>query len=1522
METLELNENCCVICRNEFQNTSDAVQVTRGIPNLIKFSQCHGDDLLTDYLNEQHCQVPPGKVYVHSECRRVYVDTKRLKRNTIDTQPATPKKQKLRCSVTSFDWKINCVFCCKVVIFDSHHPDRYNDSRAARYIPLRQQILRRCEERGDHWAYSVEARLNGCIDLVAAEAVYHNNCHTRFYMNKDLAASGSNSKPKGRPEDKTMSDIFQTLCSWFDDQTELFTLDELHQKMEEISNGDSVYSTKRLKQKLLETYKEHIFFAEREGRKNVICFRDTVSMIINDAWYDDRKKDSRDEARRIVKAAAKILKSEIRDTSYTTEFYPRSDDIAKGKEWLPNLLRMFLEDIIPSEIKQASVGQSIMHAARPRSSLPPILFSLGVGLDHAYGSKWLVNHLAKLGFSISYNEVTRYKQSVVKSINTVESEIRPYPEAFTQWIADNIDHNVRTLDGKNSFHGMGIIATSIPGREFLNSQMHSIPRQPLSNDVSSVVQNKGIQIHEYIEPNQRGLSNTSFQPLLTLQWPYTLPNTIQTDLLWHSGWFASDKSDPRPSWNGFMQHVTRGNHPPKSKVYMLPVIDLKPTDENCMFSTLKYIENQARELNIPDACVTFDQPLWLLASEIIDAKNLNIINRLGGFHLLMSFLGSIGNLMDSSGLNELFETCYGPNAVIHMMSGKAVSRAIRGHFLTEAALMTKLLIMLLPQKADSLTEESFERTASPTYGIELGSDEEEETRGLANSAVESKAECLNDSELEELLELYRKLKQNEIEVDDLFQSSALIKLHASLQTLKQELIENSRTAKLWITYMDYVNVVKLFTRAERTSDWNTHLIAVSSMLNLFAATGHFNYAKCGRLYLQRMQKLPETNPWLYEQFSQHGYHTVRRSNRYWAGLSTDLAIEQIMMRSIKSRGGLTRGRGFTETVRLMWILSMHKCGEVFDSLSSFTGLAHMTSEQHVEMGESRIHRDNVDLNKLITWLSIDDPFCQNDSNLRSLSTGLTSTENDGVNCDNVEEIGATIQRKLDDVKYWSVKMKRSDKITTLLNLKKGIKIDQKIVHVDPLTLFSRLIVVLDRSDDKEKAFHHELTPTPTSLFKDGFMRKSNKSALAKALTDHLPEVEKPVVTKHVLDGGALLHRVKWFPNAPYGRIVEQYQTYINTKYGFPCTVIFDGYEDSQSIKDHEHERRQTSTICANINITLAMESHPNKAAFLANEKNKQQFIKMLSNHLRAAGHIVEVSTGDADTDIAATALALARSDHVTVVADDTDVLILLLYHWTSDMVDIHFRSEAKKIKGTMDVKLVDIRSVVSKQNQSILENLLAIHAWSGCDTTSATYGHGKTKILKLAEKNESVRQCLKVIENIDATQNEVTKSGHDLFVAIYGGRKDDSLNHLRFVKYMDIAAECDRKIQPERLPPTERAAAFHSMRVHIQVMIWKNLSPIGLHPCEWGWKVEVNKLMPIKTDMDSAPEEMLKFVRCKCKMNSRQPCSNNSCSCRKHGLKCVTACKNCQGHECTNGFEEENEIEELEDDANLFERLF
>ena len=47
------------------------------------------------------------------------------------------------------------------------------------------------------------------------------------------------------------------------------------------------------------------------------------------------------------------------------------------------------------------------------SVVSPLLFGLGVEIDHATGSKILVTEISKLGYAISYDEVKRYKQSVL-----------------------------------------------------------------------------------------------------------------------------------------------------------------------------------------------------------------------------------------------------------------------------------------------------------------------------------------------------------------------------------------------------------------------------------------------------------------------------------------------------------------------------------------------------------------------------------------------------------------------------------------------------------------------------------------------------------------------------------------------------------------------------------------------------------------------------------------------------------------------------------------------------------------------------------------------------------------------------------------------------------------------------------------------------------------------------------------------------------------------------------------------------
>ena len=147
----------------------------------------------------------------------------------------------------------------------------------------------------------------------------------------------------GRPQDKGMLKWFKALIEWLESESgaELYTLTELHSKMVEFSDGGDVYTIKRFKQKLQEHYKEHIFFANVEGRENVVCFKNMAMYIINEKWQSSRNS-MEDKAAWIVSTAAKIVRDEIQEKIYDSKCYPANEDItsiSQSSQWIPHHLQ-------------------------------------------------------------------------------------------------------------------------------------------------------------------------------------------------------------------------------------------------------------------------------------------------------------------------------------------------------------------------------------------------------------------------------------------------------------------------------------------------------------------------------------------------------------------------------------------------------------------------------------------------------------------------------------------------------------------------------------------------------------------------------------------------------------------------------------------------------------------------------------------------------------------------------------------------------------------------------------------------------------------------------------------------------------------------------------------------------------------------------------------------------------------------------------------------------------------------------
>jgi len=103
-----------------------------------------------------------------------------------------------------------------------------------------------------------------------------------------------------------------------------------------------------------------------------------------------------------------------------------------------------------------------------------------VQLYHHFASRFLIETLHHHGFCCSYQEVQRFETNAAQSHGTNISNLTT---EFVQNGADNVDHNICTLDGHGTFHGMGIIGAVTPE----TSSVRSIPRVKVTSlDVVSI----------------------------------------------------------------------------------------------------------------------------------------------------------------------------------------------------------------------------------------------------------------------------------------------------------------------------------------------------------------------------------------------------------------------------------------------------------------------------------------------------------------------------------------------------------------------------------------------------------------------------------------------------------------------------------------------------------------------------------------------------------------------------------------------------------------------------------------------------------------------------------------------------------------------------------------------------------------------------------------------------------------------------------------------------------------------------
>lgn len=320
----------------------------------------------------------PGDL-VHKKCHEKYINKKSIelakKKKAEGSSPQKSLKKRLRSEGSTYDPLNQCLFCCKSEKVSHKAKGSRNPSKLIavstkeRFQETLQQAL---AKRSDSWALQVQGRLEYLQDCRAKDVKYHNACRTHFCSELKIPAKFSSEGPAakkqcvGRPEDHECAAAFQEVVHYLEnmDYDQITMNDLVKMQQEKLSQG-SAYGVQYMKKKLIDYLGERVFIGERDGKADVVSLRRTVSDILHDL-HKKQKKEKSDESMHIIKAAAELVRKDIKSMECDKTSYPSFSDMAEESQldFIPPSLRILLGEIFRGKdvnIKIASIGQARDH---------------------------------------------------------------------------------------------------------------------------------------------------------------------------------------------------------------------------------------------------------------------------------------------------------------------------------------------------------------------------------------------------------------------------------------------------------------------------------------------------------------------------------------------------------------------------------------------------------------------------------------------------------------------------------------------------------------------------------------------------------------------------------------------------------------------------------------------------------------------------------------------------------------------------------------------------------------------------------------------------------------------------------------------------------------------------------------------------------------------------------------------------------------------------------------------------------
>ena len=743
-------------------------------------------------------------------------------------------------------------------------------------------------------------------------------------------------------------------------------------------------------------------------------------------------------------------------------------------------------------------------------------------------------------------------------------------------------------------------------------------------------------------------------------------------------------------------------------------------------------------------------------------------------------------------------------------------------------------------------------------------------------------------------------------------------------------------------------------RAERDGIWDLHLQTQACMLPYMFGANRINYARWLPIYILDMLQL---SPDVQEEF-RNGRFAIRLATGRFNGIWSDMAVEKTIVKDSKGDGGIIGITRKTPAV-VRWTLTCHITGSDSAGMKEQCGLQGKKSEVHGQMMPASMKQDEKHVEDMICHINdhMTNPFTTDSKVLINVASGMHASSEVEASLLNIVTTGKQKLENFVDARLKEGGGKGSfydpiakTKLLTFEDMKKvNTRNRSTASSLSPEIIFRRALMIskIREGLSLENVLQYPIGEVPISMFhEDGMMRDTAKSKLGAILENHgdkITELPKgdPKSTVYIRDGMAVLQSMKPSTTDTFDKHASSYMSTMLKGFEKAHTVIdvFDRYDNEKSVKFQERAQRAAAAGSYKTYSVSGGRTMPNYKDFMAVSKNKESLVKHITNYIiqhgpkRVVKHkewsLFVAGGGDneeetfcitcigvnkveelfstqeeADTRMllhivhADASFGLAKTKGTVILkATDTDVLVLAVYYFPQLKNTTHLWLETGTVTATTNQKrFVPVHEICSSISH-LCALLPALHALTGCDSTSAFFNIGKTTMMNVVSKSDiDDLQNLVILGGTDTRVEAAVEVSRQFVAKLYDPKGKEKRNHQNLNKLRTKYAG-SKTTSLAKLPPSEPAFTEHVKRVMWQTRIWVHshiAKPQLGDPEDFGWQMEGGGLAPHFYDGPSAAE-MIDQLICTKTCKGKRKCGEE-CSCFQAKMPCTEICP-CSGDE-------------------------